>query len=720
MKTTLVSLSLDKQFTGEYRHLLRNLGLLLLLIIVITTSAVVYFDERLVKELSAKLITSTTTTVSRRMDSFFEVAETNLLIAIEQLQRTEAKDNEFMDQLFQSLSPFLNQYRNANGIQVAEVGTGKEYMMLIPTPEETLFLVRRHDPAQWGTGRARFEHWQDGEMLETWFRNSDYDPATRPWYKSAMQADENVIIATEPYIFHALQKPGLSLSARWRKHDSDKHYIAAFHIVLTFISHMTQSIRPTEDGMVFVLTRDKRLVGLPADARFEDAHAVDAALLDPVDEVNLPVVRAAVAEWEWKERTQETFPFDFSGQTWWAGFETEKQGLAHDRLWTGILVPESDFIGALAWQRNIALVAIFGLGLLLAVVIIIKYVHSMRRDLRDTINRIGRKLGPFELLYKIGDGGNGAVYRAQHALLRRPTAVKVMRPEFAHSESAKQRFAHEVRITSSLTHPNTIAVYDFGQTADGTLYYAMEHLNGVTLEELVHISGPLTPARVIYILYQACGSLAEAHGRGLIHRDIKPSNIFLCERGGVYDVVKVLDFGLVKDTRQTAPELTQANAVVGTPLYLAPELITDAAGFSPASDLYALGAVGYYLLTGRNVFEGTNAVEICAMHLHDEPVLPSQRSGRVILADLEALIMACLAKKPEQRPQSAEAMAEALVRCEAFAAWDEEQARQWWWDNRNALPMETQDESHTPLSDTHLLVDMDERLGYQGASNSKG
>ena len=471
--------------------------------------------------------------------------------------------------------------------------------------------------------------------------------------------------------------------------------------------------------MVFVFTRDKRLVGLPANTRFEDEHAVDAALLDPIDNARLPVVQAAVAEWEQKGRTHETFPFNVDGVTWWAGFETEAEGLAHDRLWTGILVPESDFVGALSWQRNSALVAIFGIGLLLAVLITVNSVRSMRRDLREAVYRIGCKLGPFELLHKIGDGGNGAVYRAKHALLRRPTAIKVMRPEFARSESAKRRFEHEVQITSSLTHPNTIAVYDCGQTADGALYYAMEYLNGITLEDLVRIWGPVDAARVIYIFYQACGSLAEAHGRGLIHRDIKPSNIILCKHGGLYDVAKVLDFGLVKDIQQTAPDLTQANTLVGTPLYMAPELIVDASGFSPLSDLYALGAVGYYLLMGHNVFEGTSVVEICAMHLNDEPVPPSQRTGREIPPNLEALIMACLAKKPEQRPQSAEAMSQALARCEAFGAWDIWQAQQWCLDNRYALPMEKHEESHKPLSDTHLLVDMDEQLGYQRRSDPK-
>jgi serine/threonine-protein kinase len=203
--------------------------------------------------------------------------------------------------------------------------------------------------------------------------------------------------------------------------------------------------------------------------------------------------------------------------------------------------------------------------------------------------------------------------------------------------------------------------------------------------------------------------LKEAHGRGLIHRDIKPSNIMLCERGGVYDVVKVLDFGLVKESRQEKPELTQPNTIVGTPFYLAPELIIDASTFSPQSDLYALSGVAYYLLTGRNVFEGTSSVEICAMHLHDEPVPPSQITTRKISTDLETIVMACLAKEPADRPQGAGVMSEMIAQCRDYGAWTQDQAQKWWADNGSALPMEGHEDSRSPLADTHLFIDAGDR-----------
>lgn len=479
--------------------------------------------------------------------------------------------------------------------------------------------------------------------------------------------------------------------------------------MLSNISRFTQAIRPTENGVVFVLTQDLRFVGLPADERFRDENLINATLLKAIGEVDIPILQSSAAEWEKRGRNRGSFPFKVDGQDWWAGYEWNEDHPEHMQFWTGILVPQSDLLGALSLQRNFTLAIIIGLGLSLALILTLAAIRKIRQDFRDAVSNIGRKLGPFELLYKIGGGGNGTVYRAKHALLKRPTAVKLMLPQFASSESAKRRFQNEVQITSSLRHPNTVAVFDFGQTPEGTLYYAMEYLNGVTLEDLVRISGPLPASRVICVLEQVCGSLREAHGQGLVHRDIKPTNIMLCEHGGVYDWVKVLDFGLVKDIQQDAPELTQGNALMGTPFYTAPELITDVSVFSPSSDLYALGGVAYYLLIGRNVFEGASAAEICAMHLHNQPVPPSQHSAREIPSDLEAIVMACLAKRPNERPRSAAEMSEMLARCKNYGAWTQKQAQEWWLASRSNLPMETHENTHSPLSDTHLFIDTGNR-----------
>jgi tRNA A-37 threonylcarbamoyl transferase component Bud32 len=510
-------------------------------------------------------------------------------------------------------------------------------------------------------------------------------------------------------LFYPSNEHGITISTRWRKRDSGRQFITAIDISLLTITRFTQDMRPSENGVVFVFTNDLRLVGIPADERYSDESAVKAALLRTVTDLNFPILEAGMAEWQRHGRIRQAFPFKFDDQSWWAGFEWIEDHPNQAGFWTGILIPESDFLGALSMQRNFALIAIVGLGLFLGLILIVDAVRNIRSDVKEAVSHVGQKLGPFELLYKIGDGGNGSVYRADHALLKRPTAVKMMLPQFASSETAKRRFKNEVQLTSSLTHPNTVAVFDFGQTPEGILYYAMEYLTGITLEVLTRVSGPQPPARVLWILHQICGSLKEAHGRGLIHRDIKPSNIMLCERGGLYDVVKVLDFGLVKESQPEQPELTQANTIVGTPFYLAPELITDASAFSPLSDLYALSGVAYYLLTGRNVFEGTSSVEICAMHLHDEPVPPSQLTTREISSDLEAIVMAGLAKEPADRPQGAGVMSERLAQCRDYGAWTQDQAQKWWADNRGALPMEGHEDNRSPLADTHLFVDAGNR-----------
>ncbi len=706
MKSTRGSASLDRKLAGQYRQLFRNLGLLMLVIAALAIGAVIYFDKRQVEDLSRKLISSTAATVVEQLASFFKTEDGNLRIAVEQLQMVHEEGDELLDKLFSHLYPFVNQDQNASGILFTEIADNTDYFGILKVkPGESEFLVRINSARHWGPDRARLERWKDGKMLESWYRKDDYDPKTRPWYQKTLAAEENEIVATDPYLFYDSRKPGITIASHWHNRSSGRRFILAVDILLSNITRFTQAMRPTQNGVVFVFTRDSRIIGLPANERFGNEKMIDAALFKPLDEIDLPLLEAGVAGWEKHGRIRQSFPFAFDGENWWAGFEWIEDHPNHAGFWSGILVPESDFLGALSLQRNFSMAAIVGLGLLLGLILVLNTIRKMRYEVREAVAHIGQKLGPFELLYKIGDGGYGTVYRASHALLKRPTAVKVMRPQFATSAAAKQRFHKEVQITSSLTHPNTVAVFDFGQTPEGTLYYAMEHLDGVTLDDLVRISGPQPPTRVLRILYQICGSLREAHGRGLIHRDIKPANVMLCERGGLYDVVKVLDFGLVKDLQDDEPQSTQSEAMVGTPFYLAPELIKDASAFSPASDLYALGGVAYYLLTGRNVFEGTSAAEIYDMHLHQEPMPPSRYSTQEIPADLEAVVMSCLAKQPRRRPPNAGAMSEMLVKCKDFGAWTRQQAAKWWLDNRNALPMETHARSHSPLADTQMLMD---------------
>ena len=305
--------------------------------------------------------------------------------------------------------------------------------------------------------------------------------------------------------------------------------------------------------------------------------------------------------------------------------------------------------------------------------------------------RTARRLGQYALTERIGDGGMGVVYLAKHAMLRRPTAIKVMRPDKMGPQNLL-RFEREVQLTSQLTHPNTVCVYDYGRTPDGLFYYAMEYLEGFTLTELVQATGPLPPARIAWLLRQVAGSLAEAHGVGLIHRDIKPDNIIVCERGGGCDVVKVLDFGLVKDFHAADPTLSQVDAVVGTPLFMSPEALTAPEKVGAASDIYALGAVAYYLATGRHPFDGRTFLEVAAHHLTSapEPLPPA------LPAPLAALVLACLAKKPEDRPGGAAALEKSLLAMRD--GWGEEEAQAWWGAHREGVARLRQARPHAPVT----------------------
>jgi len=294
------------------------------------------------------------------------------------------------------------------------------------------------------------------------------------------------------------------------------------------------------------------------------------------------------------------------------------------------------------------------------------------------LRKEARQLGQYKLEKRIGEGGIGSVYRARHAMLRRPTAVKLLRPEKA-SKTTIRRFEREVRHTSRLTHPNTVAIYDYGRTPDGVFYYAMEYLPGVTLSRLIEEDGALPEGRVLHILKQAAASLAEAHDKGLIHRDIKPSNLMLCERGGVFDFVKVLDFGLVRqmDRSDTLSD-TGVDSITGTPLYLSPEAILDPLGVDARADLYSLGAVGYYLLVGRHVFDGANLIEVCNHHLHTVPAPPSERLKHTVSVTLERIILRCLSKERAERPDSAGRLLEILEDISDVAPWTTTDARAWW------------------------------------------
>ncbi len=305
-----------------------------------------------------------------------------------------------------------------------------------------------------------------------------------------------------------------------------------------------------------------------------------------------------------------------------------------------------------------------------------RVIYGLRERVREA-----EQLGQYTLEAKIGEGGMGAVYRARHALLRRPTAIKLLPPRRIDDLSV-ERFEREVQRTAGLTHPNIVSVFDYGRTPDGIFYYAMEYLDGLDLGELVARFGPQPPARVVHILAQLCDGLAAAHEVGLIHRDVKPANVFVLRSGRTADQVKIVDFGLVKEAHADA----EGDLIAGTPQYMAPEAITDPAGVDARTDLYAVGALGYHLLSGEHVFSGSSAVEVMSKHVRARPLAPSERLGDAVPEALEEVILRCLEKSPEARPDSADALRDLLLSLEDVPPWPRERARQWWAEADAAEP----------------------------------
>lgn len=286
-----------------------------------------------------------------------------------------------------------------------------------------------------------------------------------------------------------------------------------------------------------------------------------------------------------------------------------------------------------------------------------------------------KQLGQYRLQEKIGAGAMGVVYKGHHAMLRRPTAIKMLDVDRV-NEASIQRFEREVQITCNLNNPHTVAIYDYGRTPEGVFYYAMEYLDGIDLQTLVEQYGPQPEGRVVSILRQICSSLYEAHSLGLVHRDIKPANLMLNRRGAEPDVVKVLDFGLVKSLDEATTAKQGRSELSGTPLYMSPEAIQMPDSIDARSDLYAVGAVGYFLLTGQTVFDARTLGELCQQHISAQPAAPSQRLGRAISAELEHAILACLEKARAKRPQTARDLATMLDR--VVTNWTLEDAESWW------------------------------------------
>jgi hypothetical protein len=368
----------------------------------------------------------------------------------------------------------------------------------------------------------------------------------------------------------------------------------------------------------------------------------------------------------------------------WTWLPDLKLGLA-----TEIDMSEA-FAGLVVVRRDLlSLIGLLVLGT--AGMLIYSLVVMMQQGELDEAKQLGR----YRIERKLGAGGMGTVYLASHALLRRPTAIKVVKVDTVGDEGIK-RFEREVQVTSALSHPNTIDIYDYGTTPDGTFYYAMELLRGITITALVESDGPQPERRVVSIMKQAAASLAEAHAAGLIHRDLKPSNIMLCERGGVLDFVKVLDFGLVRSESQSQDmALTSTASLTGTPLYMSPESVESPEKISVRSDVYQLGAIAWYLLAGRHVFPGDSLVDVLSKHIGETPEPLADVRGEPVHPGLEAIVLRCLAKRPEDRPADAGELLELLEACEVEGEWGQREARGWWAIWREAHPEDLDAEGST-------------------------
>ena len=353
-----------------------------------------------------------------------------------------------------------------------------------------------------------------------------------------------------------------------------------------------------------------------------------------------------------------------------AAAATRPLGLLVLEMFAGIDISAVRYLGSSMSPAFAVVIAYFGS----------RVVHGLTVDLSHA-----RRMGSYELESKLGAGGMGEVWRAKHRLLARPAAIKLIHPDSVAREPEQQRialgrFEREAQVTAALTSPHTIQLYDFGIEQGGTFYYVMELLHGLDLDALVRRFGPLPPSRAIHLLVQVCDSLGEAHAHTLIHRDVKPANIYVCRYGRSVDFVKVLDFGLVKFHARDSEDdlaLTREDTVGGTPGFIAPEQVLGE-DVDPRTDIYSAGCVLYWMLSGHHVFDGRSAWQTMMMHVQKAPKPPSARVSHPIPASLERVVLSCLEKDPDRRPQDVDELAALLTDCDGGEPWTDADARDWW------------------------------------------
>ncbi len=496
-----------------------------------------------------------------------------------------------------------------------------------------------------------------GEAMTT---GSSFDSEMAPvmWRRTRLIFIVGLIVSSIVFVFNKVYglAPIVDGMAVWKEPLHLLHPLS-FGIGLLLVHRGERTLKKVQ-GLAFIVVALNIFAVIPA-----------VALFYPTRESVLPVALLLF--------TTAAFLPCRNMQVWLAGAAVSMSALAEWVL--PPLVPE---LGQY-WAAQGARTALFehlwrvtGTTMLAGVsVLVSRSLHRLQRNAHKA-----KRLGNYVIEKELGSGGMGKVFVARHALICRPTAIKVLStPEGGDPVAGVIRFEREVQLSASLTHPNTITIFDFGRTVDNTFYYAMEYLEGLDLQRIVEQFGPLPAERVVYLLRQVCGSLGEAHARGIIHRDIKPSNLFVTERGGLQDFVKVLDFGLARNVKDVGDAgVTKAGMVFGTPRYIAPESIAGQQQTDARSDLYNVGGVAYWMLTGRPLFAGSSSIDLIIDHAKTIPEPPSSVTELSIPAALDAIVMKCLEKDPDDRYQTAEELAAALHGVTLDEAWNQDRAREWW------------------------------------------
>jgi serine/threonine protein kinase len=529
--------------------------------------------------------------------------------------------------------------------------------------------------------------------------NSGYDPRQRPFYLAALRNRGRSW--TDPYPFFIDGITGITCAEPVGDAAGPAGAVMAVDFNLDSLGAVLQQADSESGSASFLFTAEHVLLGLPTNWRPAGMPEGPRRLLKAEDLAVTPLSAYFAALPALPQDHEELPPFivRHDGEDLVAAVGSCRIDDG-PRWYIGMLLPRVALLGDT--DRHLRLSLIIGLAVLgLATAVAAWFARHLARSRSEAASAraqarkaeaAANEMGSYRLVKLLGRGGMGEVWLAQHRMLARPAAIKLIKAENLqglepeHGEEVRKRFAAEARLTASLRSRNTIELYDYGIAEDGTFYYVMELLDGIDLHDLVLRYGPLPPARVVHLLIQACNSLDEAHERGLVHRDIKPENLFICRHASEVDVLKVLDFGIVRMQRpDTEMAKTREGLVQGTPATMSPEQACDQP-LDGRSDLYSLGCVAYWLLSGSQVFDGENAMELLNHHVGTTPVPPSVRMHRPLPQGLEDLVMRCLAKDPAQRPATARLLAHALLELDLGREepWDAARQRNWW--ERNLPP----------------------------------